>query len=161
MLSLPRMVSGSGRSLPSILAIVIAATITIPFAQSLFQVPIQVSDSLEAIVIATKYQSTGQMLEDSLRFSATTFRPLRYLQTRWLLRTTEATWATYHSVFRAAHVALLALLVILFLVIVRVRDWTDLVAFSVAFPVIIGIHTFATMLFEAFPVNHFAEVGVC
>lgn len=135
--------------------------ITIPFAQSLFRVPIQVSDSLEAIVIATKYHSTSQMLEDSLRFSVTTFRPLRYLQTRWLLQTTEATGFTYNGVFRTAHVALLVLLVVLFLIVVQVRDWIDLVAFSVAFPVLVGIHTFATMLFEAFPVNHFAEVGVC
>ena len=50
---------------------------------------------------------------------------------------------------------------LLFLLVIRVRRWIDVAAFAVAFPVLIGIHTFAAMLQEAFPVNHFAEVGVC
>jgi hypothetical protein len=53
------------------------------------------------------------------------------------------------------------MLIALFVAAVHVRDWPDLAAFTVAFPVLLGIHTFLSMLLEAFPVNHFAEVGVC
>ena len=143
------------------IAWLLAALITLPLAGSLFQLPIQVSDSLEAIVISTKYATASQLLEDSLRFSPTTFRPLRYLQTRWLLDAAGAADLTYNAVFRGVHVLLLVLLVVLFVLAVRVRGQTDLVAFAVALPILIGIHTFVAMLQEAFPVNHYAEVGVC
>ena len=155
------MVRAALRSPATLAAVLLAALITIPLADSLYRVPIQVSDSLEPIVIAAKYDSAQQLFQDSLTFSPTTFRPLRYLQARWLLQAAEASGLSYHAVFRGAHVALLWILVILFVVAVRVRDWPDLVAFSVAFPVLIGIHTFLSMLVEAFPVNHFAEVGAC
>ena len=59
------------------------------------------------------------------------------------------------------HVALLLMLVALFVLAARVREWTDLAAFTVALPVFVGIHTFVAMLQEAFPVNHYAEVAVC
>lgn len=151
----------SGRSLASLLALVIAALITVPVADDLYRIPIQVSDSLEPIVLAQNAGSALSLLKDSLTFSPTTFRPSRYLQARWLLELAEHTTPSYNAVFRGVHVALLAMLIALFLLAVRVRDWTDLVAFTVAFPVLIGIHTFVAMLLEAFPVNHYAEVGVC
>ena len=115
-----------------LVSFILAALITIPIADSLYRIPIQVSDSLEAIVIATKYHSTRQLLEDSLKFSPTTFRPMRYLQTRWLLQAVNATGFTYNAVFRMVHVALMILLVILFLIAVRVRDWIDLIQSKVA-----------------------------
>jgi len=149
------------RSPATTLAIVLATLITIPLADSLYRIPIQVSDSLEPIVIAARYDSAPHLLRDSLTFSPTTFRPLRYLQARALLAFTDATGLTYHAVFRGLHVVLLLMLVALFVAAVRVRDWPDLVAFTVAFPVLLGVHTFLSMLIEAFPVNHFAQVGVC
>src|SRR4029453_9923012 len=84
-----------------------------------------------------------------------------YLQARALLAVTQASRLPYHAVFRGVHVLLLLTLIALFVAAVRVRDAPDLVAFTVAFPVLVGIHTFLSMLLEAFPVNHFAEVGVC
>ena len=132
-----------------------------PLAHNLYRIPIQVSDSLEPIVLAQKADSTLSLLKNSVTFSPTTFRPSRYLQARWLLHVAENTSLTYNAVFRGVHVALLVMLVALFLLAIRVRDWTDLAAFSVAFPVLLGIHTFVAMLLEAFPVNHYAEVGVC
>jgi hypothetical protein len=146
---------------PAVPAVLLAALITIPLADSVYRIPIQVSDSLEPIVIAAKYDSAGHLFRDSLRFSLTTFRPLRYLQARWLLQLVGATGLTYHAVFRGVHVALLILLVLLFMLAVRVRDWIDLVAFTFALLVLIGLHTFIAMLLESFPVNHFAEVGAC
>jgi hypothetical protein len=146
---------------PAVLAVLLAALITLPLAESVFQIPIQVSDSLEAIVIGAKYPSSWSLLTDSAQFSTTTFRPMRYEQTRWLLHAAASTGLTYNTVFRAVHVALTVMLVLLFLLAIRVRRWIDVAAFAVAFPVLIGIHTFVAMLQEAFPVNHFAEVGVC
>jgi hypothetical protein len=155
------MVGTAFRSPATALAIVLATLITVPLADSLYRVPIQVSDSLEPIVIAAKYDSAQHLLHDSLTFSPTTFRPLRYLQARALLAFTQTTGLTYHAVFRGLHVVLLLMLIALFVAVVRVRHWPDLVAFTVAFPVLLGIHTFLSMLLEAFPVNHFAQVGIC
>ena len=135
--------------------------ITLPLIQSLFQVPIQVSDSLEPIAIAATAPSVRQLFAETTTFSPTTLRPMRYVQARWLLNTVAATGASYRAVFRGVHVALLMLLVGLFVMAARVGTRTDLAAFSVALPVLVGIHTFPAMLFEAFPVNHYAEVGVC
>jgi hypothetical protein len=152
----------SGKSQrPAALALLLAALITLPLADSLFQIPIQVSDSLEPIVIGARYPSSWSLLADSAQFSSTTFRPMRYEQARWLLRSAAATGLTFNAVFRAVHVLRLVMLVLLFLLAIRVQRWIDVAAFAVAFPVLIGIHTFAAMLQEAFPVNHFAEVGVC
>ena len=158
---MPRMVRTAFRSPAAILAIVLATLITIPLADSLYRVPIQVSDSLEPLVIAAKYDSAQHLLHDSLTFSPTTFRPMRYMQARALLAFTQATGLTYHAVFRGLHVILLLMLIALFVAAVRIRSWPELVAFTVAFPILIGIHTFPSMLLEAFPVNHFAQVGVC
>ena len=145
----------------SAIAWLLAALITLPLAESLYQVPIQVSDSLEPVVIAATAASTGQLISDAPRFSPTTLRPMRYVQARWLLKTVEATGLSYRAVFRGVHVALLVALVALFVVATRVGTWTELAAFTMAFPALIGIHTFAAMLFEACPVNHYAEVAVC
>ena len=144
-----------------LLALVLATLITIPLAESLYQIPIQVSDSLEPMTIAATASSVGQLWREAPGFSPTTLRPMRYVQARWLLNMSAATGRSYHLVFRGVHVALLLVLIVLFVCAVRVRAWTDLAAFTFAFPVLIGIHTFAAMLFEAFPVNHYAEVGVC
>lgn len=146
---------------PRAIAWLLAALITLPLADSVFQIPIQVSDSLEPIVISAKYATAAQLLRESVRFSPTTFRPMRYLQARWLLGVAETGGLTYNTVFRSVHVLLLVLLVSLFVLAVDVRTWTDLAVFGVAFPVFIGIHTFVAMLQEAFPVNHYAEVGIC
>ena len=150
-----------GLKSPRVVAVILATLMTLPLVESLYQVPIQVSDSLEPIVIASTASSVGQLLSDAPRFSPTTLRPMRYVQARWLLNSVEATGLSYRAVFRGVHVGLLILLVALFVIATRVRTWTDLAAFTLAFPVLIGIHTFAAMLFEAFPVNHYAEVGVC
>jgi hypothetical protein len=144
-----------------IVAVILATLITIPLVASLYQIPVQVSDSLEPITIAATAASVAQLVREAPRFSPATLRPMRYVQARWLLNTVAATGVSYHAVFRGVHVALLILLIALFVLASRVRTWTDLAAFTFAFPVLIGIHTFAAMLFEAFPVNHYAEVGVC
>ena len=106
------MVGTALRSPAAAPAIVLATLMTMPLADSLYRIPIQVSDSLEPIVIAAKYDSAQHLLHDSLTFSPSTFRPLRYLQARALLAFTQATGLTYHAVFRGVHVVLLLMLVV-------------------------------------------------
>ena len=153
--------SAQSRLRPTVIAFLLALLITAPIADGVFHIPIQVSDSLEAIVIAVKSPSSSKLLADSMQFSPTTFRPLRYLQSRWLLRAADRVHVSDTTMFRGVHVALLIAIVVLFVIAVGVRDWIDLSAFSVAVVVLVGVHTFVTMLLEAFPVNHFAEVGAC
>jgi len=146
------------RTDPRVLAWVLAALIALPLADSLFQIPIQVSDSLEPIVISARYNSAARLLADSLHFSATTLRPMRYLQAKALLNAAEAAHVSYNTVFRGVHVLVLLAMVALFVTVVGVHDGIDLAAFAVAFPVFVGMHTFVAMLQESFPVNHYAEV---
>jgi hypothetical protein len=145
----------------TLLAWALAACVALPLARGLYEVPVQVSDSLEPIVIAATYPSMPQLLADAPRFSPTTFRPLRYIQARLMVALTEATDLSFRAVFRGTHVLLFLALVGLFVMAARVRTGVDLAAFAIALPVFFGIHTFVAMLQEAYPVNHFAEVGVC
>src|SRR3954463_7944441 len=108
------MSSVQSRSRPALAAFLLALLITAPIADGVFQIPIQVSDSLEAIAIAVKYPSSSKLLADSVRFSPTTFRPLRYLQSRWLLRAADVVHVTDTTMFRGVHVALLIAIVMLF-----------------------------------------------
>ena len=113
-----------------------------------------------SIVIAATYPSMSALIADAPRFSPTTFRPLRYVQARVMVALTEATGLSFRAVFRGTHVILFVALVGLFVMAARVRTGVDLAAFAITLPVFFGIHTFAAMLQEAYPVNHFAEVGV-
>ena len=144
----------------TILAWLLAACVAMPIARGLYDVPVQVSDSLEPIVIAATYPSMSALIADAPRFSPTTFRPLRYVQARVMVALTEATGLSFRAVFRGTHVILFVALVGLFVMAARVRTGVDLAAFAITLPVFFGIHTFAAMLQEAYPVNRFAEVGV-
>ena len=139
----------------------LAACLAFPIARGLYAVPVQVSDSLEPIVISATSPSLGTLVAQAPHFSPTTFRPLRYVQARLMVDLQEATGLSYRAVFRGTHVLLFAALVALFVMATRVRTGVDLAAFAIALPVLFGLHTFVSMLQEAYPVNHFAEVGVC
>ena len=128
-------------------------------AQSVYRIPIQVSDSLEVILVAKHPTSSLSLLQQASRWSSTTLRPMRYLQARWLSGIAEATGWSYHMVFRGAHALLAISIVALFTWVANPRRWLDVAALGFALTVLVGLHTFDAMMRESFPVNHFAEIA--
>jgi hypothetical protein len=145
------------RLTPRAAAYGLAFALSLTIADSVYRIPIQVSDSLDAIVEARQASSATALLIDASGWSGTTLRPLRYLQARWLLDASDATGLSYHSAFRGLHALLAVAIVLVFAAILPTRRWIDVGAFSIAVTAFIGLHTFAAMFREAFPVNHFAE----
>jgi hypothetical protein len=136
-----------------------AAAFALSVAHSVYRIPIQVSDSLDAILVSRHADSSLTLLRDASTWSTTTLRPLRYLQARWLVALADSTGWSYHPVFRGGHAALAIALIALLTWIARPRRWIDVAALGVALTVMVGLHTFDAIMRESFPVNHYAEVA--
>ena len=128
-------------------------------AQSVYNIPIQVSDSLDVIIASRQAPSSLALFRKTLQSSSTTLRPGRYLQARWIGELADAARWSYHFVFRGIHALLAFAIVFLFAWVARVRDWGDVSALGIALTVLVGHHTFAAMMREAYPVNHYAEIA--
>lgn len=143
---------------PRTAAYLFAAALALAIAHSVYQIPIQISDSLEVIVASAAAPSTSALF--ARQGAAGTLRPMRYLQARALVAAASATGGSLHAWFRGTHAALAVMLVLLFAAAAPVRSWLDLAPFGLALTILTGMHTFTPMLREAFPVNHFLEVAV-
>ena len=67
----------------------------------------------------------------------------------------------YYEWFRGWHVFQICLLFVLFLRLLRPRTAADFAAFAVGLAALIGIHTFAGTVREAFPINTFMTILLC
>jgi hypothetical protein len=143
---------------PRIAAYLLAAAMAAALADSLLRIPVQVSDSLDAIVEAATAESTLQLVAGTSRRSSTTFRPMRHLQVRALIAIAEWSGLSYSTVLRGLHAALIAAILLLFVAAVRVETWLDAAALVLPLTALVGLHTFVGQLREAYPVNHFAQV---
>ena len=142
-----------------VLGFLLAGLLGVSIAQSVYNIPIQVSDSVEVIIESRRPVSSWALMTEMSRSSATTLRPVRYLQARWLGELADAAGVPNHVVFRGVHAALALAIVVLFAWVARVRSLTDVAALGVALTVLVGHHTFGAMMRESFPVNHYAEVA--
>jgi hypothetical protein len=131
-------------------AVVIAAS----FAYELFQLPVQVSDSLQDILYARESQSLLSAFYDGER---THFRPLRDTQIKALL---DSSGGHYHLAYRGFHSGLFLLASWLFLRSLQATTATDKAAALLAFTVFIGSHTLTGTVASAYPINHFLEIVV-
>ena len=145
---------------PRLAAYLVAAALGAALANSIYQVPIQVADSLDAILIGARAPSTRQLFTETIHFSEVTLRPMRYIQPRWLLDAAEGSGLSYTAVFRGFHAALLIVIMLLFVQALQVRTWLDFCAAAIPLTVLAGLHTSLGMMREGFPVNHFAEVAL-
>ena len=150
---------GSGSTRARVLAFLLAGLVGVAVAQSVYNIPIQVSDSLDLIISSRQPSSSLVLLRQTSQSSSTTLRPVRNLQARWLGELADAGGWSYHSVFRGVHALLAFGIVCLFAWVARVRAPSDLCSFGIALTVLVGHHTFVAMMREAFPVNHFAEIA--
>jgi hypothetical protein len=146
-------------SRPRVAVLVLGAILAAGIADSVYRVPIQVSDSLDEIVAAAEAPSTAALFAGGLTRDVTTLRPLRRVEVRWLLQLRERLGVSYHAVFRGLHAVLAVALVLLFLAALPVAGWHDAAAAAAGLVVLMGHHTFEGMLREAYPVNHYAVVA--
>jgi hypothetical protein len=137
-----------------------AGCLAAALAQSVYSVPIQVSDSLDPIVIAARAPSTSALFQQALHFSGDTLRPMRYVEARWLLDAADGMGTTYTAMFRGVHAAMIAALILVFVSALRVETWLDFIAAAVPLTVLVGLHTTIGVMREAYPVNHYAEVAL-
>jgi len=87
-------------------------------------------------------------------------RPMDYASTNAVLRGAAATGMRTRSAFRALHAALACMLLALFTIAARPRIRADLIVFPAALTMLVGLHGFAGMMREAYPINHFLLVTV-
>jgi hypothetical protein len=146
---------------PRFAAFLLAATLAGALAHSVYRVPMQVSDSLDAMRVAAAAGSSTALFVDTLRVSRTTLRPMRFVQARWLMSAADLLGVTYHAIFRGVHAALIAAVLLVFVAVLRVATWTDFAAAAIPLTIVAGLHTSVAVMREAFPVNHFAEVALC
>jgi hypothetical protein len=122
----------------------------------LLDLPVQVTDSYGNMVQAE--QGTLRDLVWRQFFQQAYLRPLLWAHIRVLL---DAVGSSYFWIFRGWHVIQVSLLITLFLAIVRPRGAAAAAAVPVGLAALIGMHTFAGTIREAFPVNTFMTILLC
>ena len=139
----------------------LGAAFALAIADSVYQIPIQVSDSLDVIVEAAETPDAVTLFAAAVEGSSSTLRPLRYNQAQWLVWFADRTGLSYHHVFRGAHAILAAMIVLLLVHLVPTPTWPGVAALGVSLVIATGHHTFVALLREAYPVNHYAQVTAC
>lgn len=138
------------------LAYVYGALVVVGVGYFLLDLPVQVTDSYGNMVQAE--QGTLWDLTYRQFFQRAYLRPLLWAHIRVLL---DAAGTSYFWTFRGWHVGQVALLVVLFLAIVRPRGAASAAAVPVGLAALVGMHTFAGTVREAFPVNTFMTILLC
>jgi hypothetical protein len=123
----------------------------------LLRIPVQPSDSVELMLDAQRSPSAAATFASTLSASGY-MRPMFRAQNKLLFDIGERT--SIQLVFRGFHALLLSAALLLFAHIAQVRTRDDFGAFAFALAVLIGLHTFRGAVGEAYPVNHYLNVGV-
>lgn len=145
---------------PRVAAWTLTALFAVAVAASVYRIPIQVSDSLEILEQVDALPSAPAAFVMGLHSSTTMLRPTRQVQTKLLLDLAHATGDRYNTVFRGYHALGAAALILLFGALAGPRTWIEVAALAFALTVLTGLHTFAGMMREAYPVNHFLLVAL-
>ena len=132
----------------------LATVLALAFAYDLWRIPVQVSDSLGDLLEVQSAPSLGSAFASGLEVPGF-LRPIKAAQTRIV---SDLSRGAYTTAFRGVHVVLLVLTVWMFVLVLQVRDATDVAAAVFALTVLLGAHTFANVLGEAYPINHFLEI---
>src|SRR5262245_21735919 len=122
----------------------------------LWDVPVQVSDSYGDLV-AVAHGTFGGLVSGEFHQHAY-LRPFR----RGLIRIVfDASRGNYYEWFRGWHIGQIALLIVLYLRLVRPSTWSGAAVVPVGLAALIGMHTFAGTVQEAFPINTFMTILIC
>jgi hypothetical protein len=138
-------------------AYLVALVMGVSIADDLLRIPIQVADSLEEIVVASRSESLLDTFWQQVHNGAY-LRPVRIVTIEALFKLSNG---HYWLVYRGFHALLLIATLLLFTRALGVRTRTDLLAAAFALTVLTGGHTFPLLVHEAFPINHFLEIACC
>jgi len=136
-------------------AYALALVTALPIAGDLLRMPVQVYDALGEILDASRAHGLADTFW-AATFNAAYLRPFRIVQITALF---DAAHGHYWLAYRGFHAALLLVVVWLFTRALDVRSRADLLPAAFGLTVLTGIHTFRTMIQEAFPINHFLEIA--
>ena len=130
------------------------ALVVLGLALALLAIPIQVSDSFgNMLKLSTPWRQF--VVQEFTQPSY--LRPLLWMQLKAVY---ELSGGHYYAWFRGVHVVQVALLVALFLHLVRPRTWRDAAAVPLGLAVLVGHHAFTGTVNEAFPINTFLAVAI-
>ena len=135
----------------------LAAVLAAAIAYDLWRMPVQVSDSLQEILDAQASPSIATSFGNAIG-TTSYLRPLRIAQIKALFDLANGQY--YRLVYRGFHALLIVLLIWLFVRALPIESPLDAAAAACALTVLTGLHTFLGFLREAFPINHFLEIGV-
>lgn len=130
------------------------ALVVLGLALALLAIPIQVSDSFgNMLKLSTPWRQF--VVQEFTQPSY--LRPLLWMQLKAVY---ELSGGHYYAWFRGVHVVQVAVLVALFLHLVRPRTWRDAAAVPLGLAVLVGHHAFTGTVNEAFPINTFLAVAI-
>jgi glycosyltransferase involved in cell wall biosynthesis len=135
-----------------LLALVTGASL----AYDLMRIPVQVFDALEEMLAAQQSTSLVDTFW-SAAYNTAYMRPLRIVQINAIF---DAANGNYWLAYRGIHAATMVCGLVLFARAMRVRTVADLCAAGFALSVVVGMSTFHALVREAFPIQHFLEIGV-
>lgn len=138
------------------LSYVYAALVVAGFGYFLIDLPVQVSDSYGNLVKASA-GTLGSVVQGEFH-QAGYLRPLLWGQLRVVM---DVSGGRYYEWFRGWHVGQIVVLALLFVHLVRPRRWSDAAALPLGLAALIGLHTFAGTVREAFPINTFMTILLC
>jgi hypothetical protein len=133
-----------------------AALVACAVGYGLLGMPVQVSDSLNNIVEASE-GSLSRLLVSNF-WARGYLRPFLWGLIRVVF---DLSNGHYFEWFRGWHVGQVALLVGLFVALLRVRRAADAAVVPLGLAALIGIHTFWGTIREAFPINTFMTILLC
>ena len=117
--------------------------------------PVQVSDSLGDIL--TLSASWSDLL--SAQFTQQGFmRPFHWGSLKLVH---DLSGGHDYAWYRGVHVLQVIVLVLLYLALARPQTWRDAAVLPLGLAVLIGLHTFAGTVREAFPINLYLTVMIC
>jgi hypothetical protein len=149
-------VTGGGATRWTWMAYGYAALVACAVGYGLLGMPVQVSDSLNNLVQASD-GSLSRLLVSNF-WARGYLRPFLWGHIRIVF---DLSNGHYFEWFRGWHVAQVALLVALFVALLRVRRATDAAVVPLGLAALIGMHTFWGTIREAFPINTFMTILLC
>ncbi len=133
-----------------------ALVVALGIAYHVARIPVQVSDCL-GNMLQIQHETWRHLIVNQFS-NAGYLRPLLWAQIKGAY---DLAHGHYWLTFKAIHAVQLLLTTVLFVRLLRVRTVVDLSAVPLALAVLIGMHTFAGTVREAFPVNSYLTIIVC
>ena len=146
--------TGADRTAPLAYACALAAGVLM--GVFLLDIPVQLSDSFTEFT-AVQGRSLGDVVSAEF-YNGAYFRPFR----RGLIKIVyDLSAGDYYLAFRGFQALELIVLLLLFVRMLRVRTRAHLVALPLALAILVGMHTFAGVVVEGLPINHFLTILIC